>query len=71
MSTSHRVYLILSGSIFFGVAVLHLLRLLLHWPIVLGLWVAPYWASFIGCPVAFGYSVWALWLFRHPWREVA
>jgi hypothetical protein len=64
MSTSHQVYLILSGSIFLLVAVLHFFRLLLHWPIILGPWVAPYWASYVGCPVAAGYCVWALWLWR-------
>jgi hypothetical protein len=71
MTTSLRVYLILSSGIFFLVAMLHLFRLLLHWPIVLGPWVAPYWASFIGCPVALAYSTWALWLFRHSWPRVA
>ncbi len=64
MSTSHKVYLILSGSIFFLVAMLHLCRLALHWQIVLGPWRAPYWASYIGFPVALGYSIWAYRLYR-------
>jgi hypothetical protein len=64
VSTSHRVYLILSGSIFLLVAVLHLLRLIYHWPVVLGPWIAPYWASYVGLPVASGYCVWAYWLCR-------
>jgi hypothetical protein len=64
VSTSHRAYLILSGSIFFLVAMLHLFRLVFHWPIVLGPWAAPYWASYVGFPVASGYCVWAYWLCR-------
>ena len=64
MTTSHRVYLILSGSIFFLVAMLHLFRLIFHWPIVLGPWTAPHWASYVGFPVAAGYCVWAYWLSR-------
>jgi hypothetical protein len=61
---SHKVYLILSGSIFFLVGMLHLLRLVFHWTIVLGPWIAPYWASYVGLPVALAYSVWAYWLWR-------
>ncbi len=64
MSTSHRAYLILSGGIFFLVAMLHLFRLIYGWPLVLGPWTAPYWASFMGCPVAAAYSAWAGWLCR-------
>jgi hypothetical protein len=64
VSTSHRVYLILSGSIFFLVSMLHLFRLVFHWPIVLGPWTAPYWASYVGFPVALGYCVWAGLLYR-------
>jgi hypothetical protein len=64
VSTSHRVYLILSGSIFFLVAMLHLFRLVYHLPIVVGTWMVPHWLSYVGFPVAYGYSVWAYWLFR-------
>ena len=62
LSTGHRAYLILSGSIFFLVALLHLLRLLFDWPIVFGSWAVPYWASYLGFPVASGYCAWAWWL---------
>jgi hypothetical protein len=64
VSTSHKAYLILSGSIFFLVAMLHLFRLVFHWPIVVGPWTAPYWASYVGFPVASAYGVWAYWLWR-------
>jgi hypothetical protein len=59
---AHKLYLILSGLIFFLVSVLHLLRLLYGWPIVVGPRTVPYALSYVGCPVSLGYSVWAAWL---------
>jgi len=64
ISTSHRLYLILSATIFFFVAVLHLLRLVYHWPILVGTWAVPHWVSYIGFPAASGYCAWAGWLSR-------
>ena len=61
---SNKLYLIVSGAIFFMVAVLHLLRLIFHWPIVVDGWTVPHWLSYIGFPVASGYTVWAGWLLR-------
>ena len=61
---AHKLYLIISGLIFFLVSVLHLFRLLYAWPIVVGPWTVPYALSYVGCPVALGYSVWAAWLLR-------
>ena len=40
-----RVYLILSGSIFGIIAVLHLLRVVNGWDLVLGPWSVPVWIS--------------------------
>jgi hypothetical protein len=59
---AHKLYLILSGLIFFLVSVLHLFRLLYGWPIVVGPRIVPYALSYVGCPVSLGYSVWAAWL---------
>jgi hypothetical protein len=59
---AQKLYLILSGVIFFLVGVLHLFRLLYGWPIVVGPRTIPYALSYVGCPVSFGYSVWAAWL---------
>jgi len=59
---AHKLYLVLSGLIFFLVSVLHLFRLVYHWPIVVGPWTIPYALSYVGCPAALGYSVWAAWL---------
>ncbi len=61
---SQKLYLSLSGLIFLLVGVLHFLRLLYHWPVMVGPRTIPYALSFIGCPVALGYSVWAAWLLR-------
>ena len=53
--TSNKVYLVLSGTIFFLVAMLHLLRLVYQWPILVGTWTVPHWVSYVGFPVASGY----------------
>jgi len=64
LTLSHRLYLIISGFIFLLVGILHLFRLVYHFPIVFGTWIAPHWLSYVGFPVATGYSIWAFWLFR-------
>ncbi|MBZ5671553.1 MAG: hypothetical protein LAO04_17730 [Acidobacteriia bacterium] len=58
------LYLVISGAIFLLVAVFHLLRLIYHWPIVVGTRVIPHSLSYVGFPVSIGYSVWAAWLLR-------
>ncbi len=57
-----KLYLILSGAVFFFVAVLHLLRLAYHWTIVVGPTTVPFALSYVGLPVAAGYCAWAFWL---------
>ncbi len=57
-STSSKLYLALSGTIFLLVAVLHWLRLVYQWPVVVGPWTVPLWLSYAGLPVASGYCVW-------------
>jgi hypothetical protein len=59
---SQKVYLIISGAIFFLVGIFHLLRLVYHWPIIVGTMMVPHALSYVGCPVSFGYFVWACWL---------
>lgn len=59
---SHKLYLIISGAIFFLVGIFHLFRLLNHWPIVVGTRVIPYLLSYVGFPASIGYSIWACWL---------
>jgi len=43
-----------AGAIFAVVALAHLLRLVLGWPVVVGGWTVPMWVSWIGLVVAGG-----------------
>jgi len=61
---SKKLYLIISGAIFLLVGIFHLLRLIYHWPIVVGTRAIPHLLSYVGFPVSTGYSVWAAWLLR-------
>jgi hypothetical protein len=47
-----RTYALTSSLIFFLVAVLHLLRLIWQWDVVIGSWPFPLWASIVAVPVA-------------------
>jgi hypothetical protein len=44
------------------VAIFHLLRLVEHWPIVVGTTTIPYALSYVGLPASTAYCVWAIWL---------
>jgi hypothetical protein len=59
-----RPYLIVSGSIFLAVGLLHLLRLACNWQAQIDGWLVPEWVSYIGCPIAWGLAVWAYALSR-------
>ena len=59
-----RLYLILSGAVFLLVGLFHLLRLVYHWPIVVGATTVPFALSYVGCPASLAYSAWAVWLLR-------
>jgi hypothetical protein len=59
---SLKLYLIISGAIFFLVGVFHFLRLAYDWPVLVGTMMVPHALSYVGCPVSLGYSVWACWL---------
>jgi hypothetical protein len=61
---SKKLYLTISGSIFLLVGIFHLLRLIYHWPIIVGTREIPYLLSYVGFPASIGYSVWAAWLLR-------
>ena len=66
---SPRAYLIISGTIFGIVAVLHLLRVVNSWDLVLGPWSAPMWVSWLGTLVPAVLCVWALRLASLNSRE--
>jgi len=53
-----------AGVIFAAVALLHALRILMGWPVVIGGWTVPMWVSGIGLVVAGGLGYFALSLVR-------
>ena len=57
-------YFFLSGFIFGCVSILHLLRIINQWVVVLGPWSVPLWLSWFGLVIAGGLSVWAFRLTR-------
>jgi hypothetical protein len=59
---ARKLYLIFSGFVFLMVAILHLVRLVEHWPIVVGTTTIPYALSYVGLPVSATYCAWAIWL---------
>jgi hypothetical protein len=59
---SQKLYLIISGAIFFFVGIFHFFRLVYHWPIVVGTRMVPHSLSYVGFPASIGYCVWACWL---------
>ena len=52
-------YFLISGTIFGCVALLHLLRLINHWDVILGSWSIPLGFSWFGLVVAGALSLWA------------
>jgi hypothetical protein len=63
---STRTYLAISGTVFGGVALLHLLRVANGWIAAIGPWTVPMWISWVGLLVPAALSVWA---FRLASRE--
>ena len=55
----HRLYYIITGTIFGGAALIHLGRLTNHWTVTIGTWTAPLWLSVVGMTIAGSLSVWA------------
>lgn len=52
-----KTFALVAGVIFALVALLHVLRLFMGWPIVIGGWSVPMWLSWVGLVVAGGLSV--------------
>ena len=59
-----RAYLMVTRVLFALVVLLHLTRLVMHWPAVIGEWAAPLWVSGLGLLVAGALSVWGAQLSR-------
>ena len=51
---NQRTFTIIASAIFGVVALLHVLRIFLGWPAVIGGWTVPMWLSWIGLVVAGG-----------------
>jgi hypothetical protein len=43
----HKTFSVVAGVIFALVALLHLLRIYMGWPVVIGSWTVPMWVSWI------------------------
>ena len=54
-----RAYLRISGGVFGVIALLHVLRLLLHWPAQIADWTVPIWVSWIATLAMAALSSWA------------
>jgi tellurite resistance protein TehA-like permease len=59
---SQHAFFIVSGIIFGLVALVHALRLVLHWQVKIGQREIPMWVSVLGLIIAAGLCFWALWL---------
>ena len=55
-----KTFTIVVGAIFAVVALLHVLRILMGWPAVIGGWAVPMWVSWIALVVAGGLSYFGL-----------
>ncbi len=53
-------FCIVAAVIFAIVALLHLLRVYMGWPVVIGDWSAPMWVSWIALVVAGVLAIWGL-----------
>jgi hypothetical protein len=55
-----RAFSIVAGMIFALVALLHLVRIIIGWSVVIGDWSVPMWVSWIGFVVAGGLAFFGL-----------
>ena len=52
-------YVLVSGLFFGLIALLQLLRALNQWPLQVGAWQIPVWASWVAAAIAGSFSLWA------------
>ena len=55
-----KTFFIVAGIIFALVALVHLARIYMDWPVVIGEWSVPIWVSWIGLVVAGGLAIFGL-----------
>lgn len=61
-------YLRTSGALFGLIALLHIVRLSLHWPAQVADWIVPFWLSWVAVLVPATLSIWAFRLVRQAPR---
>jgi hypothetical protein len=61
---SNRVYLMVSGTVFLLVALVHLARVIEGWPVHVADWSVPVTVSWFGFVATSSLAVWAFSLFR-------
>lgn len=61
-----KAYLMVSGTLFALVALLHLLRIVFSWQAIIGGWTVPMWLSWIGLVVA---GTLCFWVLRLIWGK--
>jgi hypothetical protein len=59
-AVDQKTFNVVASVIFALVALLHLLRIYMGWPIVIGSWTAPMWVSWIGLVAGGGLSYFGL-----------
>jgi hypothetical protein len=57
---TREAFCIVAGVIFAVVALLHLLRIYMDWPVVIADWSVPMWVSWIALVVAGILAIWGL-----------
>lgn len=61
---SRTKYLIISGTVFGLISLLHLVRVLLGWQFIVGTWDVPMWMSWCAFAATGTLSFWAFWQTR-------
>ena len=61
-----KTFVLLAGVVFAIVALAHLLRIFMDWPIVIDTWTVPMWLSWIALVIAGGLGFFGLRLARSP-----
>jgi hypothetical protein len=55
-----KTFSVVAGVVFAVVAVLHLLRIYMNWPVVIADWSVPIWVSWVGLVIAGGLAFFGL-----------
>ena len=55
-----KMFSVVAGVIFAGVALFHLVRIYMGWPVMIGDWSVPRWVSWIGLVVPGGLAFFGL-----------